>query len=159
MRLKLRASIVVAVVVGLLIPVSVGSLLTLGHRESMLAQQLASDHRRLTEILTLGMQEPLWNLSHDAGRPLFDSLLSDERVASLMVRDKKFGVFLAQAHPERRKGRQLKLDRDVVYNGNVIGYVSVEMDSGQLDAAVASDRRAFALTVLGQLLLSLLLIQ
>ncbi|HSY29417.1 MAG TPA: response regulator [Burkholderiaceae bacterium] len=157
MQLKLRASIVLAVVIGLLIPVSVSSLMTLGQRESALSQQLSSDHRRLTDIVTLGMQEPLWNLSRDAGRPLFDSLLGDERVASVVVRDKKFGVFLSEEHPERRKGRQFKLDRDVIYNGNVIGYVTVEMDSGQLDAEIARDRRTFFLTVLGQLLLSIVL--
>jgi signal transduction histidine kinase/DNA-binding NarL/FixJ family response regulator len=157
MRLKLRASIVLAVVVGLLIPVTVSSLFTLGQRESALAQQLASDHRRLTDIVTFGMQEPLWNLSREAGRPLFESLLGDERVASVMVRDKKFGAFLSEEHPERRKGIQSKLNRDVVYNGNVIGYVTVEMDSGQLDAEVLRARRAFALTVLGQLLLSIVL--
>ncbi|HEY8025429.1 MAG TPA: response regulator [Burkholderiaceae bacterium] len=158
MRLKLRASIVLAVVIGLLIPVTVSSLLTLGQRESAMAQRLASDHRRLTDILTLGMEEPLWNLSHDAGRPLFDSVLSDERVTSVFVRDKKFGAFLAEVHPERRRGQQFKLNRDVVYNGNVIGYVTVEMDSGQLDDEVARDRRTFVLTVLGQLLLSIVLI-
>jgi len=157
MRLKLRASIVLAVVIGLLIPVTVSSLLTLGQSESAMTQRLASDHRRLTDILTLGMEEPLWNLSHDAGRPLFDSVLSDERVTSVFVRDKKFGTFLAEQHPERRRGRQFTLNRDVVYNGNVIGYVTVEMDSGQLDDEVARDRRTFALTVLGQLLLSVFL--
>jgi signal transduction histidine kinase/ActR/RegA family two-component response regulator len=157
MQLKLRASIVLAVVIGLLIPVSVSSVLTLDQRETALSQQLASDHRRLTDIVTLGMQEPLWNLSHDAGRPLFESLLGDERVASVYVRDKKFGVFLAEEHPERRKGRQYKINRDVVYGGNVIGYVTVEMDSGLLDAEIARDRRTFVLTVLGQLLLSIVL--
>ena len=146
------------VVIGLLIPVSVSSWLTLGQREAALAQQLASDHRRLTEILALGMQEPLWNLSRDAGQPLFQSVLGDERVAAVVVRDKKFGAFLSEEHPERRHGRQVKLDREVVYNNAVIGYVTVEMDSGQLDAAIASDRRSFVLTVGGQLLLSIVMI-
>lgn len=158
MQLKLRASIVLAVIIGLLIPASVTSLLTLGQREQALTRQLFEDQKRLTEILALGMQEPLWNLSYDAGRPLFESLLSDERVSSLMVRDQKFGVFLAKEIPERRRGRQFTLSRDVLYNGNVIGYVTVEMDSGQLDAEVARNRATFAATVLGQLLLSLALI-
>ena len=157
LRLKLRASIVLAVVVGLLIPVTVSSLLTLGQREAALSRSLASDHRRLADILTLGMEEPLWNLSRDAGKPLFDSVLSDDRVTSVLVRDKKFGSFLTEEHPERRKGRQTVLNRDVVYNGNVIGYVTVEMDSGQLDAEVMRDRRTFVLTVAGQLLLSIVL--
>ena len=157
-RLKLRASIVLAVVIGLLIPVSVSTVMTLGQRESYLTQRLALDHQRLTNILALGMQEPLWNLSQEAGRPLFESVLGDERVSSAIVRDKKFGVFMAEEHPERRKGRQFVVDRDVVYNGNTIGYVRVEMDSGQLDVEVARGRGTFALTVLGQLLLSILLI-
>jgi signal transduction histidine kinase len=158
MQLKLRASIVLAVIVGLLIPVTISSVLTLGQREQSLYERLARDHRRLTGILALGMQEPLWNLSREAGRPLFDALASDERITGLAVRDSKFGTFLAEQYPQRHKGRQLTLGRDVIYNGNVIGYVSVEMDSGQLDTQIAHDRHTFELTVLGQLLLSVVLI-
>jgi len=157
-QLKLRPSIVLAVIIGLLIPVTVSSVLTLGQRQDALEQQLQADHERLADILSLGMQEPLWNLSQDAGRPLFNSVLGDERIASLVVRDKKFGVFLSSEYPARRHGRQFRIDRDVVYNETVIGYVTVEMDSGQLDTQIARDRIVFALTVLGQLLLSLVLI-
>ena len=158
MQLKLRASIVLAVAVGLLIPVTVTSVFTLGRREQSLTQRLFADHRRVTNILAFGMQEPLWNINEDAGRPLFDSLLSDERVTSLVVRDKKFGNFLAKEYPARRRGSQFTLHRDVIYNGNVIGYVTVEMDSGQRDAEIARDRATFAVTALGQLLLSIVLI-
>ncbi|QDZ29885.1 ATP-binding protein [Noviherbaspirillum sp. UKPF54] len=158
MQLKLRASIVLAVIVGLLIPASVMSVLTLRQLESVLTQRLAADHQRLVNVLALGMQEPLWNLNYDSGRPLFDSLSSDERVSALRVRDKKFGSFLEREFPERQHGRQFSLTRDVIYNGNMIGYVTVEMDSSQLDEEVARNRAIFAVTVLGQLLLSLILI-
>ncbi|MES2036775.1 MAG: ATP-binding protein [Pseudomonadota bacterium] len=158
MRLQLRASIVLAVIVGLLIPVSVISLATLDKRANELARRLTSDHQRLTEILTLGMQEPLWNLSSDVGRPLFNSLLSDERVAAITVRDAKFGTFLKQEYPERRRGHQYKIDREIQYNGKIMGYVTTEMDSGQLDAEIARDRATFVVTLAGQLFLSLILI-
>lgn len=158
MRTKLRASIVLAVVVGLVIPALVSSVLTLNQREKDRTQRLLADHERLAQIFALGMQQPLWDLNQDAALPLFASLLGDERVTALAVRDTKFGAFLAQEHPERRKGRQFKLNRDVVYNGSVIGRVSVEIDSGQLDAEITKERAIFVWTVLGQLLLSLLLI-
>lgn len=158
MRTKLRASIVLAVVVGLVIPALVSSVLMLSQREKDRTQRLLADHERLAQIFALGMQQPLWDLNQDAALPLFASLLGDERITALAVRDAKFGAFLAQEHPERRKGRQFKLTRDVVYNGSVIGYVSIEMDSGQLDAEIARSRATFGWTVLGQLLLSLLLI-
>ncbi|HYD79402.1 MAG TPA: ATP-binding protein [Paucimonas sp.] len=158
MRLKLRATIVLAVVFGLMIPVSVSSLMTIRQRERTQEANLHIDHRRLTDILALGMQDPLWNLSQEAGRPLFESLLSDERIASVVVRDKAFGVFLTREHPERRRGRQFTEERDVRYNNDVIGHVTLEMDTGALDGDIAADRWIFALTVLGQLLLSIVLI-
>jgi adenine C2-methylase RlmN of 23S rRNA A2503 and tRNA A37 len=96
MHLRLRAAIVLAVVIGLLIPVTVTTVLILGQREQALKERLRADQRRVTDILTFGMQEPLWNLSYDAGRPLFEALLSDERIPSIVVRDKKFGTFLAR---------------------------------------------------------------
>ena len=158
MRLKLRLSIVLAVVGGLLLPALVGSLLTLNYQERALASRLVADHARITEILALGIEESLWNVSPDVARPLFDSVLGDERVVSALVRDAKFGVFLSREYPERRKGRQFKLRHDVLRSGIVIGDVQVEMDSGQFQAEVADSRAIFALTVLGQLLLSVLLI-
>jgi signal transduction histidine kinase len=158
MRTKLRTSIVLAVVVGLVIPALVSSVLTLNQRERDRLQRLLDDHERLVQIFALGMQQPLWDLNQDAALPLFVSLLGDERVSALAVRDTKFGAFLAQERPERRKGRQFKLNRDVVYDGDVIGHVFVEIDSGQLDAEIARERAIFFWTVLGQLLLSLLLI-
>src|SRR5207245_604016 len=48
--------------------------------------------------------------------------------------------------------------RDIVRQGRVIGNVFVEMDSGQSEDEAAGNRKSLALTVLGQLLLSVLLI-
>ncbi|HEX5687566.1 MAG TPA: ATP-binding protein [Ideonella sp.] len=123
---------------------------------------MLSDHQRLTEILALGVQEPLWNLNPDAGLPLFESLLGDKRIVSITVRDNKGREFLSRQYPERRRGGeggQLTLERDVVsQGGEVIGRVGLEMDKGQLYSEVAGDRLLFAWTVVGQLLLSLILI-
>ena len=158
MRSKLRTTIVLTVVVGLLIPASIGSVLTLGQRRDSLTRTLDSDHERLTRILSLGMQGPLWNIDPEGGAPLLESVLGDERVVAIAVRDNRQRVFLAREFPERRKGRQAALVRPVVFHDQTIGDVRLEMDSGQLEAAVAGERRLLTWTVLGQLLLSLLLI-
>lgn len=158
LQLKLGASIVLAVVLGLVIPVTIAGLFTLRHREEALAQQLQSDHQRLTEILALGVQEALWNLDKDAAQRLLDSLIRDERVVALAVRDKNLGTFLVNEYPVRRRGSQAKLERAIARNHQTIGYASVEMDSGPLDAAIAGDRRIFLFTAAAQLALSLLLI-
>ena len=158
MRLKLRTAIVLAMVIGLLIPAGVGNLLMLQRREDSLKHQLISDHQHMTDILALGMQEPLRNRNPEAGRPLLQSLMSDRRVTSIIVRDQRFGASLSEERPDRRCGHQYALDRSVLHHGDIIGRVSVEIDSCQLDELIARDRLGVEITVLGQLLLSLLLI-
>ena len=158
MRLKLRLSIVLAVVVGLLIPAAVGSFLTLTHQEKALAARLSSDHARLTDVLALGVESALWNVSPDSARPLLESLLGDDRVVKLVVRDERSGTFLAAERPERRTGRQFSLQRNVLHQGVVIGDVTVEIDTGAFESEVVNARTILILTLVGQLLLSLLLI-
>jgi signal transduction histidine kinase/DNA-binding NarL/FixJ family response regulator len=158
MQMRLRASIVLTVMVGLLIPVSVSSFLTLGQREQALESRMKADHRRITDILALGMQEPLWNIDPAGAMPLFSSVLGDKRIVGIVVYDLRNGSFLTKEFPERRLGRQLKLGQSVVYRGEAIGNVSVEMDNAELDNEIARDRALFGWTVAGQLLLSLILI-
>jgi len=158
LRLKLRLSIVLAVVVGVLIPAAVGSLLTLGYEEKALAARLSADHARLTEILALGVESPLWNVSPDSGRPLVESMMGDERVVKVVVRDERFGTFLSGERPQRRTGRQFSLRRNVTREGTVIGDVMVEIDTGQFDSELAKARAILLLTLVGQLLLSVFLI-
>lgn len=158
MHLRLRSSIVLVVIVGLMIPVSVGSFLTLGQRQKAKAQRMQTDHQRMTDILALGMQQPLWNINPAGGLPLFESLLGDTRIVAIAVTDSRNQEFLSKQYPERRLGRQVTLDREVRYNDNLIGHVRLEMDSGLLDNEVAHERLVFAWTVVGQLLLSLILI-
>jgi signal transduction histidine kinase/CheY-like chemotaxis protein len=157
-RLKLRSSIVLAVVVGLLIPATVGSLLTLQHQQAAIERRLAADHARVAEVLAYGVENSVWNLTPEAARPLVDSVLGDERIVKVVVRDDRYGLFLWGERPERRTGRQFTLMRKVVREGAAIGDVTVEIDSGPFDAEAASARRILILTVAGQLLLSVVLI-
>lgn len=158
MHLRLRSSIVLVVVVGVLIPVSVSSYLTLGRRQEALVQRMQSDHERMTGILALGVQSSLWNFDPLGALPLVESLLDDRRIVTVDVRDATQKKFLFKQQAERRTGRQHTLVRNVMFNGSVIGDVRVEMDSGERDREIALDRRSFAWTVTGQLLLSLVLI-
>ena len=85
MRLKLRSSIVLAVVVGLLIPATVGSLLTLRQQQAAFDQRLAADHVRIAEVLAYGVENALWNVTPEAARPLVDSVLGDERIVKVVA--------------------------------------------------------------------------
>jgi signal transduction histidine kinase/DNA-binding response OmpR family regulator len=155
---RLRSSIVLVVVVGLLIPASFTSVLTLEQRKQAQAEVLRSDRERMTNVLALGMQQPLWDLDPQSGLPLFEAVLNDPRIVALSVRDNRQHDFLSRQYPDRRAGHQFVVERPVVHQGQQIGTVRLEMDDGQMESAAAGDRRVLAWTVLAQLLLSLILI-
>ena len=95
-RLSLRTVFLIAVVLGLLIPAVIISYLSFNMQRDALTAQLETDQKRLLDIVALGMQEPLWNLSRQAGSPLVASVMEDPRVISVRVTDTQSNtVFLS----------------------------------------------------------------
>ncbi|HEY9103375.1 ATP-binding protein [Chitinimonas sp.] len=158
MSLTLRRALVLAILAGLLVPGLFISYLTLQRQEDSLIKRLAEDHSRITEILVLGMQEPLWNLSPDTGEPLLASVMSDERIVRVIVQDATLGTFLEKNSPERRQGKLKTLSQSVTKQGNVIGKVTVEMDDGTALASIHQYQRYYFVTAAIQLAASLGLI-
>ncbi|SFN79202.1 PAS domain S-box-containing protein [Formivibrio citricus] len=157
MKLSLRSAAVLAILFGLLLPACLGGYLSIKRESQRIEADLANDQRRAADILALGMQEPLWNLSPDAGKPLLDSLMSDRRIVRVIVTDASLGTFLSLNRPERRQGHLHTVSRQVNKQGNVIGTVTVEMDDGQNTAYIQSLYRQYFTTVASQTAISLLL--
>ena len=158
MTLTLRRAVVFAILLGLMIPSVISSIVTLNRQQEALLRQLSEDHQRTANILVLGMQEPLWNLSPDTGRPLLDSVMSDQRIVRVIVQDATLGTFLEQNHPERREGKLKQIEQNVTKQGNTIGRVTVEMDDGAALASIRQNQRYYLVTTVFQLLFSLALI-
>ncbi|MBP7582145.1 MAG: sensor domain-containing diguanylate cyclase, partial [Vogesella sp.] len=95
-RLSLRQVFLMALVLGLLIPAVIITVLSYNLQRERMENQLAVDQKRLLDIVALGMQEPLWNLSRQAGAPLVSSVMDDTRVISIRVSDTQSNtVFLS----------------------------------------------------------------
>ncbi|GAB3249638.1 sensor histidine kinase [Chitinimonas naiadis] len=155
MSLTLRRALVLAILAGLLVPGLFISYLTLQRQEDSLIKRLTEDHNRITEILVLGMQEPLWNLSPDTGEPLLASVMSDERIVRVIVQDATLGTFLEKNSPERRQGKLKTQSQSVTKQGNIIGKVTVEMDDGTALASIHQYQRYYFVTAAIQLAASL----
>lgn len=160
--MSLRWAIVLGVIVGLLIPSTVGSWITLERRHEGLTQRLNADLKRQIDTLAISLRKPLWSFDRETTVPLLSSVFSDERIVSGSVA----GVistgasenFASIAYPERRKGRQIVATSTIALDGKPVGSVTLEMDTGQMDAELARDRQDLILTVVGQLFFSLMLI-
>lgn len=157
--LSLRQAFLIAVVLGLLIPALLISVLSFNLQRESMENQLATDQSRLLEIVALGMQEPLWNLSRQAGAPLVTSVMDDQRIISVRVTDTQSNtIFLSALRSERRIGGVAFVQKPVVYRGEEIGQVTIEFDTEHLSIALKDQLKDLLLIVLAQLSLSILLI-
>ncbi len=135
--LSLRKTLAVALIAGLAVPLGICAWLHLTEQRAILLESLNNDHARINDVLALGMQSPIWEIRPDAGKRLLEALMLDERVTAISVSSPPMPRFLEIEAPQRRRGETLTRESPVVYDGEVIGQVRVEMDTGQLEFQLA----------------------
>ncbi|WP_410497907.1 ATP-binding protein [Chitinibacter sp. S2-10] len=159
MNLSLRPAVVLAILLGLLLPATINGYLSIRNELNTVKTSTHQDHQRLVDILVLGMQEPLWNLAPEAGKPLLDSVMSDPRVVRIVVNDASLGgIFLRVEQPERRIGERSSISHLVSKQGNIIGNITLELDNGIATQAIELKLQQYLLAVILQVCFSLALI-
>ncbi|MEZ5584826.1 MAG: PAS-domain containing protein [Candidatus Competibacteraceae bacterium] len=157
-NLSLRKAVALALLVGLTISVGLAAWGYLTEQRTALLRRLNNDHARIVEVLALGMQTPLWELRPEAGRNLLDAVMLDERVTAIQVSSPLLPKFLETAQPERLHGDPLQRNRPVMFAGEQIGEVLVEMDTGHLARLLADQWEQMLMIGLLQLVTGTLII-
>ncbi|WP_269532698.1 EAL domain-containing protein [Chitinimonas sp. BJYL2] len=158
-RISLRQLFILVVAGGVLIPGVLFTLLMLEGRRVELTKQFRAEQERMLETLALGLRQPLWDLSINAGQPLVDTTLKDPRIVSVRVDGSFPGEpFIAKVRPERRTGSVTQLEQPVRYGDQIIGKVAIEFDDGELDRRLRSQAKEFVLLIGLELGVSLFLI-
>ena len=67
---SLRPAIAVALVIGLSLPIAFAASRDLKERRQTLLSHLDQDHNRLTEVLAISMQTPIWEVRPDAAKAM-----------------------------------------------------------------------------------------
>lgn len=158
--LTLRRAIVLVVVLGLLAPV----LLISGYSwfkqyNDDIKKQTAELLQRNADILSNGMQEPLWNINQESGNALLEAIMSsNEDIVRIEVRDHALGMFVSGEYPERRIGFTSTTEKPVIHRGNTIGSVKIEVGSTRLRSNMITGLLKSMTAVLAQAVLSIVLI-
>lgn len=156
----LRRAILSVVVFALLLPALVISGYSSFKRYNEdLRRQTAQLLQQNAGVLATGMQEPLWNINHESGNALLDAMIStNEDIVRIEVRDSALGLFLAAEHAERRAGETARAEKPVVYRGNQIGTVSIEVVNDRLRTDIMNGLVESMAAVAAQAVLSIALI-
>lgn len=158
--LTLRRAIVFVVVLGLLAPATLisGYSWFKQYRDNIKKQTYELLEQN-ADILSNGMQEPLWNINQESGNALLEAMMSrQEDIVRIEVRDNALGVFVSDERPERRIGFTATTEKPVIYRDSTIGSVKIEVGSTRLRSIMIDDLLESMTAVLAQAVLSIVLI-
>jgi PAS domain S-box-containing protein len=158
--LTLRRAIVLAVVVSLLLPAAIiGGLSWVNKYDSGVRKGMQDLLQQNAEILALAMQEPLRNNNQESGQALLDGMMArNDDIVRIEVRDARLSTFATRQYPERRAGDTAKLTRSILYRGQLLGSVDVEVTSTFLRKALSDSMLDNVWALLAQVALSVGLI-
>ncbi len=157
---SLFAALALGASIGLLLPALIVGGLFIGLRESRVAEQsLQRDLDAKLDVLASSLPELLWNLDAVAAREVVSAIVKSPEVVRVSVSDASQGLPFIENHlPERRLGRTLTGERDILRGATRIGHIQIEIDDHLSTAAVLRQRWLYGATVGGQLLASLALV-
>ena len=157
----LRYVIAFGLILTLLLSPWVGAWQTHRRQACTLSAALERDQKRLADILAPAMAKALAATQRDldAAKLLVDAAAGDARVVRVLIAERSDDAahslkrFIEFHQPQRQRGKLLALDRPILLNGAELGRLQLEMDSGQMEAALSRDFWRLVLTAALQLAL------
>lgn len=156
----LRRSIVLAVTIGLLVPVLMidgyGWLKTYDSEVKKRTVKLAEEHALVLADL---MSEPLWNFKHeDATAVAAGAIWRNDDIVRIEVRDNKRTLFVTSERREYSNGFTASAEANIYYRGQVAGSLKTEVSSARLRQTMIDNLLQKMLYTALQIGLSILLV-
>jgi signal transduction histidine kinase len=143
-RSSLRYAVVLALLIGLLLPTA-GVLLYDAQKTRRVAlEDLRRELARTTEVMALSLAEPVWQVSPELAEPMIRAQFEDPRfVAMQVIEPATVGPFLSHRRPPAADEQDLTLSetRPVLREGRQIASLTVSMSAAPLLQAKRADLR------------------
>ena len=142
----LQLTVLLAVVLAFLIPGLTFFTIQRISAETRAREALEVDLGRLSKVLSVALQTPLWELAQSNTEAVVQAIASDDRFASITVVEETNGrTFVEVQGPAERGGVVLQREEAVEYDGKRVGHVVLRMS---LKHYLAEDQRRLQENVL-----------
>ena len=147
-RSSLRYAVLLALLVGLLIPTALVQLYDAQVTRRIALEDLRHDLARTTEVMSLSLAEPVWQVSPDLAEPMVKAQVDDPRFVSVRVVEPSTALpFLSFQRTTNKDGSSVHQDpsltlsetRPVLREGREIAKLTVSMSAAPLLAAKYAD--------------------
>ncbi len=155
-RLSVGISIVMAI--GLLLPALLGGGVVTALYQRQLDAAVRQSLAEQVDLLAGSLVAPLWNYDLKTARTIAETFFAAAQVVRVTLVDRDEQPTIVIERPERRIGSAHRAQRDLVFNGERIGRVEVEIDDGLRQRELNANRRAGYFILSAQFVVALTLI-
>ena len=156
-RITLRLAVILAVAFGLIVPAALLIPYHLRTIETAARLKVADDHKRLTDILSVILSEPLWQITPEIANISSEVVYSDPRVAKIEVitlPDRK-PFITNEVRLSSQKGPFSSLTQIIKHGEQTIGEVKLTLAEDILRADLEADFRRYVSTAVLSLILAI----
>ena len=156
-RITLRLAIILAVAFGLLVPAALLIPFHLRTIDKAARIKVEADHKRLTEILSVILSEPLWQITPEIANISSEVVYSDPRVAKIEVvtlPDRK-PFITNDVRMSTQKGPFNSLSKEIKHGEQTIGEVRLTLAEDLLIADLKADAQRYVSTAVLSLILAI----
>lgn len=156
--LSLRGAVILVVCIGLLGPGLYSVIHQIEKERHDAERNLRSEVAVLTDVLSVAMREPIWQISPELGRYIAQSMFRDARLVSVTVWAEEEKSFVELYRSVQAMAPTITDRRPVLMGGKSIGSVEVAMSTGAMQDALTLQLRELLLRTALTLIFSLVLI-
>ena len=154
-RISLRIAVILAVVFGLVVPAVLITPYQLKSVEANARNKQNDEHKRLTEILSVILSEPVWQITPEIAKASSEVVYSDPRVAEILVitlPDQKTFLLNNSRMPQQKGPFKIRSEK-IMHSDQVIGEVFLKLADDELNRSLDEDlKRTLTLTGISLLL-------
>ena len=132
-----------------------GGVLIYSNYQRTIAIDSRAEASGYADVLQAGMSVPLWNLSPDLGQPTVENVFIDPAVLAVEVYTETGKKFLQYVRSDVRLENALVVERDVNYDGKIIGRLKLSYSLEKAKTQANKDAEFLIIIICAQLLVSL----
>lgn len=128
MGLTVRRAVVMAVLLGVLVPACItGILLTRTFYDKQLDEAVTHSLTRNTGIIAQGIRDPLWSLDRDSANALLAAIMHEQEVMDITVIDSRHDIFVSSQRAPRDSEQLHSVTQPILYEGKEIGLLTLRI--------------------------------
>ena len=141
-------------IVGILIPTIVGSWYIVKNQRDILVSNIEENHARITKVLSLGMQKPVWTMVTETGEALADALMTRKDILRILVTSEDT-TFIERIRKNGHAKSTSTITQPIIFHNQKLGNVLVTFDTSQTNSILLHQTTLFIVTTMVQFLFSL----